>query len=220
MDGKYPDMKFSGVSASHVQAKNFHTFFCPCYILDSQLQDNPKWVPKWEPRACLGIYLSRSPAHAGNVALVFNPKSGLVSPQSHVVFGDNFSTIYSLRAGTVPLNWAKLVASSRELSTYDNFDVTKTWFQGQTDPTAGENSLDSTSNEGADFISNEGAHIPIYKGANILFSLFSSPVSEGDKEINEIPLSEDDLKMPEMINLNIIRRWRYLRLIAQLSCLT
>ena len=58
--------------------------------------------PKWDPRARLGIYLGHSPSHAGSVALVMNPKTGLVSPQFNLVFDDNFETVPQLRAGTVP----------------------------------------------------------------------------------------------------------------------
>lgn len=76
LDGKTPDMKFSGVAAMALSLRDFHTFGCPCYILDNKLQTNPMGVPKWEPRARLGIYLGRSPAHDGNVALVLNPKTG------------------------------------------------------------------------------------------------------------------------------------------------
>ena len=71
-------------------------------MLDSLLQTNPKGVPKWDPRERLGIYLGRYPAHAGNVALVLNPKAGLVSPQYHVVFDDDFTTAPHLRKGMVP----------------------------------------------------------------------------------------------------------------------
>jgi hypothetical protein len=103
---------------------------------DSRLQTNPKGVPKWDPRAWLGIYLGRSPTHAGNVALVLNPKTGLVSPQYHVVFDDEFTTVPHLQKGTVPPNWNKLVTSSREKSTDEFFDLTKTWFQPTSDESA------------------------------------------------------------------------------------
>ena len=66
--------------------------------------------------------------------MVTNPKSGLVSPQFHLVFEDNFETVPHLRAGTVPENWAELVASSRENITEGFYDVTKTWFEVEVDP--------------------------------------------------------------------------------------
>ena len=65
-----------------------------------------------------------------------NPKSGLVSPQFHLVFHENFETLFHLWAGTVPENWAQLVASSKEKSLEGFYDVTKTWFEGKVDPSA------------------------------------------------------------------------------------
>ena len=138
LDGRTPDMKFSGVVSKVLRLRDFHTFGCPCYVLDSRLQTNSKGVPKWEPRARLGIYLGRSPAHASNVALVLNPKTGLVSPQFHVVFDDDFSTVPHLRKGTVPPNWEKLVVGSRERSAEEFYDLTKTWFAPTSDETADE----------------------------------------------------------------------------------
>ena len=94
-------------------------FGFPCYILDSRIQKNPKGVPKWEPRARLEIYLGQYPAHAANVARVINPKSGLVSPQFHVAFDDNFTTVPHLQKVAVRPNWNKLVIGSQEKSTDD-----------------------------------------------------------------------------------------------------
>ena len=116
------------VAATALRLHYFHTFGCPCYILDSPIQKNPKGVPKWEPIARLGIYLGKSLAHAANVALVLNTNTGLVSPQFHVVFDDNFKTVPHLRKVTFPLNWNKLVIGSREKSTDEFFGLTKTWF--------------------------------------------------------------------------------------------
>ena len=55
IDGKTPDMRFSGVVVKFLRLQDFHTFGCPCYVLDSRLQTDPKPVPKWEPRARVGI---------------------------------------------------------------------------------------------------------------------------------------------------------------------
>ena len=43
-------------------------------------------IPKWEPRAQMGVYVGQSPSHASNVALVLNSRTGHVLPQFHVVF--------------------------------------------------------------------------------------------------------------------------------------
>jgi hypothetical protein len=101
IDGLTAEMRFSNSPIATVDLRNFHTFGCPCYILDSRVQSNPKGLPTWEPRARLGIYLGHSPAHAGSVALVMNPKTGLVSLQFHVIFDNTFSTAPYIRAGTI-----------------------------------------------------------------------------------------------------------------------
>ncbi len=72
LDGKTPYIKFSAVAAASLWLKDFHTWGCPCYILDNCLQSNPKGAPKWEPCAWLGIYVGQSLHHTGNVALVLN----------------------------------------------------------------------------------------------------------------------------------------------------
>ena len=84
----------------------------------------------------VGIYLGRSPSHASDVALVLNLKTAIVSSQFHVVFYDNFTTVPHLRRGTVPKNWELLVRNSRERSTDEFYNLTKTWFQAIPDETA------------------------------------------------------------------------------------
>ena len=106
-------------------------------------------APKWEPRARLGIYVGHSPIHAGSVALVLNPKTGLVSPQYHVVFDDDFTTVPHLHANTVPENWAKLVKNSRVRSVDGFYDVTKTWFNGIPDPSADSRIQEQNNNPAA-----------------------------------------------------------------------
>ena len=115
MNGKTPEMKFSDTTGSTTRLSNFHTFGCPVYILDDCLQIVGGGGPfKWYPRACLRIYLGHSPSHAGSAALVMNTKSGLISPQFHLVFDKNFKTAPHIRAGTVPENWAQLFTRSKE----------------------------------------------------------------------------------------------------------
>ena len=88
-----------GLEASEVPVKTHHTLFCPVYVLDSRLQSaGGPGPPKWEPRSRIGVYLGHSPFHAGSVALVFNPSTGRVSPQYHVVFDDEFSTVPYMEA--------------------------------------------------------------------------------------------------------------------------
>ena len=78
--------------------------------------------PKWEPRSRIGLYLGHLPFHAGSVALVWNPTTGRVSPQYHVVFYDDFSTVPYMEAGTIPPNWENLVKHSSEMATSQDLD--------------------------------------------------------------------------------------------------
>jgi hypothetical protein len=74
----------------------------------------------------MGIYVGRSPSHASNVALVLNPKTGHVSPQFHVVFDGDFTTVPYLRSTTVPPHWAELVHSSATIEMYTEKQI-GTW---------------------------------------------------------------------------------------------
>ena len=96
------------------RSKEEHTLFCPVYCLDAKLQGGVAGIPKWEPRSRLGIFVGHSPDHASDVALVLNPRTGLVSPQYHVVFDDSFSTISHLSTDDAPPNWHYLVENCCE----------------------------------------------------------------------------------------------------------
>ena len=86
-----------------------------CYVLDSILQSGMSAFPKQDPRAKMGIYVGPSPCHASNVALVLNPRTGHISPQLHVIFDENSTTVTYLKTITVPEKWATLVSQSSEL---------------------------------------------------------------------------------------------------------
>jgi hypothetical protein len=105
-DGHTPASKFYGVN---IPVKTFHIMLCPCYVLDSRLHNAGSiGPPKWEPRSKNCAYLGHSQFHAGSVALIYNPSTGHVSPQYHVVFDDDFTTVPCMEAGTIPI----LVGSS------------------------------------------------------------------------------------------------------------
>ncbi|MEY3108605.1 MAG: hypothetical protein RL730_956, partial [Actinomycetota bacterium] len=227
--GSTPEMSFSGVQAIHVQANNYHPFGCPCYVLDSRAQVDSKNLPKWEPRARLAIYVGHSPAHAGSVALVLNPKTGLVSPQFHVVFDDNFSTVPHMRQGTIPSNWEQLVRNSTEMASDRDYDLTRTWFDGNFDPSADEDSSptpgaseDSTSfnleeiqspntRDGSPpTIPPHGRMLPtaelpalVNKGASAPnTSSAPSSLNEGaPPDSSSVSEGDNDLHMPPMVNL-------------------
>ena len=130
-DGSTPESKLYGLDKNTIPVGSYHTLFCPIYVLDSRSQSaGAIGPPKWEPRSRIGIYLGHSPFHAGSVALVFNPTTGLVSPQYHVVFDDNFSTVPYMNKGEVPDNWDELYKYSRELATDEDYDLAESWFRG------------------------------------------------------------------------------------------
>jgi hypothetical protein len=71
--------------------KHVHTFACPVFALDNALASGNS-LPRWWPRARLGLNLGPSPTHARNVYLVLNLMTGCVSPQYHCRFDDFFET--------------------------------------------------------------------------------------------------------------------------------
>ena len=207
-DGKSPLMKFSCVNDSPAVA-NYHPFGCPVYILESKLQSNPKGIPKWDPRARLGIYLGHSPVHAGSVALVLNPASGHVSPQYHVVFDDKFSTVPHMRDSSIPPNWEDLVTNSSYCSTDEAYTLTDTWLCQQnsnddnllpvdSQPILPPASADASapSSEGAPALSSEGACVPSSEGAAIDFS--PPPITD-----SPLPVCEGDSSLPTFTNLEL-----------------
>ena len=125
-DGLTPIEKFSSTERE-IRLRDYHPWGCPVYVLEGNLQSVGSKFPKWDPRARLGVYLGRSPCHAGNVALVLNPRTLHVSPQFHVTFDDKFITVPFLRSGDVPPSWSALVQNNTESATDEAFDLSTTW---------------------------------------------------------------------------------------------
>ena len=97
--------------------------------MDTKLQERSGGIPKWEPRSRLGIYLGNSCVHAGSVAMVLKPNTGYVSPQYHIFYDENFTTVPYMRAGDMPPNWLYLVKRNSELAALENIDTSKTWLE-------------------------------------------------------------------------------------------
>eukprot|EP00957_Ditylum_brightwellii_P205762 15345260-Ditylum_brightwellii.AAC.1 len=70
--GRSPLERFIGVKVQP-NLKTHHVFGCPVYALDRSLQSGTGMLPKWNPRAQLGMNLGPSPRHARNVSLVLSP---------------------------------------------------------------------------------------------------------------------------------------------------
>ena len=90
--------KFAGTSVEP-NLKHFHPFGCPVYVFQAPLQTrNP--FPNWGERSRIGIFLCHLPHHASSVPLILSTQTGLVSPQFHCVFDDNFDTVKREQANT------------------------------------------------------------------------------------------------------------------------
>ena len=106
---------------------NFHTWGCPVFILDAPNQSGTIGTAKWNPKAHTGIYLGSSPCHAGSVALVLNLKTGLVSPQFHVVYDDNFTTVSCLSSADPPPSCLNILKHSTESATDEETQLAYAW---------------------------------------------------------------------------------------------
>ena len=89
---KCPYMLFIDEDTPH-KTTDYRTLFCPVLVLEHELQDG-NTIPKFSrKRSHIGVYVGHSPNHASNVILVYNPLTGLVSPQYHCVFDEAFATV-------------------------------------------------------------------------------------------------------------------------------
>eukprot|EP00986_Skeletonema_menzelii_P004558 scaffold1561_cov129-Skeletonema_menzelii.AAC.11 len=60
-DGQTPESKMTGIPTTDLPVANYHTLFCPVYVLDSRLQSaGGLGPPKWEPRSRIGVYCGHS----------------------------------------------------------------------------------------------------------------------------------------------------------------
>jgi hypothetical protein len=112
--GISPNEIWSSVRSPSEEISRSHVFGCPVYVLDASLQDGKK-IPKWNPRARLGLFLGFSDLHSSLVPMVLNVSTGFISPQFHVIFDDKFETVHSLPLDQ-PLDkqWADIFKLGRE----------------------------------------------------------------------------------------------------------
>jgi hypothetical protein len=112
--GWTPEELWTGLKCNSSPLTRAHTWGCPVYVLDPKLQDGKK-IPKWKSRARQGIFVGFSPFHSTSVPLVLNPKTQHISPQFHVIFDDDFSTVPAVADETVRNHlFEKLFDVSRE----------------------------------------------------------------------------------------------------------
>ena len=99
---------------THDDLRRTHVWGCPVYVLEPALQDGKK-IPKWDPRARLGMFMGFSQVHSSLVPLVLNVSTGKISPQYHVVFDDEFSTVNSLPTeDSLDIQWTRIFKLDKE----------------------------------------------------------------------------------------------------------
>ena len=130
--GRTPKSSLHGFNVEDIPVKSFHTLFIPIYVLDDRPQNYGGAGPhKWEPNSHIGVYIGHSPFHARSVAPIWNPTTGPFSPQYHLVFDNEFSTVPYMEADTIPPNWGNLVKHSSEMATAQYVDFADTWLRVQ-----------------------------------------------------------------------------------------
>ena len=111
-DGTSRLEKFSGIRVG-TKMKDFHAFACPVFALQNALAGG-NTLPRWSPRARLGLNLGPSPSHARNVNLVLSLTTGLDSPQYHCNFDDFFKTVQqNVTEATSSGIWQQLAGLTR-----------------------------------------------------------------------------------------------------------
>jgi hypothetical protein len=69
------------------------------FALNHTLQDSNK-LPKWQPRSRRGKFLGLATTHSTSIGLILlNLRTGFVSPQYHVVYDDEFTTMPNSESG-------------------------------------------------------------------------------------------------------------------------
>eukprot|EP00957_Ditylum_brightwellii_P045607 3458993-Ditylum_brightwellii.AAC.1 len=115
-----------------ISVNDCHSWGRPIFILDSKLQSGQGiGLPKWDPRAQARVYPGHSLVHAGNVALVLNLQSGHVSPQYHMVFDDEFTTVPYINSTKAPPNWSSLVKHHSECATTESYTIASMRYEGE-----------------------------------------------------------------------------------------
>ena len=111
---RWPQSKFHDV----------HTWGCPVYVLAKTIADGKK-LPRWQSRSQRTVNMGLSPFHASTVPLVFNPATGSITAQFHVVFDDWFTTIATSMDNLPDFNtpaWSRLFGDSTYEYVFDEDD--------------------------------------------------------------------------------------------------
>ena len=116
--GLCPHDLFFKTRWSQAKFHDLHVWGCPVYVLDKTLSDGKK-LPRWMPRSHCEVFMG----HSSTVPLVLNPATGAITPQYHLVFDDEFTTIGTNEDSLPDLNsdlWATLFGESSFQLVFDD----------------------------------------------------------------------------------------------------
>ena len=102
-----PTELLSHSKLSHSALINVHTWGCPLYVLQYQLQYGGK-LPKWEPWSRRGKYMGVSPLHDSTFGIICSLNKNRMSSQFHIVSDNLFQTVHS-DEGKPPAKWPDLI---------------------------------------------------------------------------------------------------------------
>jgi len=120
--GLTPIEIWSSVRNTGNELARAHVLGCPVYVLDAALQDKKK-IPKWNPRAQLGLFLGFSERHSSQVPLVLSVTTGKILPQYRVIFDDKFETVHSLsKDESVEQQWRNVLKLGYDCFLDTDFD--------------------------------------------------------------------------------------------------
>ena len=71
---------------------NARVWGCPAFTLNPKSQDGRE-LPKWHMKSCQGMHLGASPDHSPTVHRILNLRTGVISPQHHVMHDELFSAV-------------------------------------------------------------------------------------------------------------------------------
>ena len=80
---------------SRALLSNCHAWGCPTFVLESKLQKEGVEIPKWASRSHQRVFVGFFKLHSLLIGLILNRTTRSITTQSHLVFDDSFSTMYS-----------------------------------------------------------------------------------------------------------------------------
>jgi hypothetical protein len=99
--------------------KHFRVFGSPVFVLAKKLQDGDA-IQKWKARIWMGVYEGHSLQHMGNIPVVYNLLTTHISPQFHVIFDDQLTTVPD-SASSLPDNFYRRLFQTAKWTYEDTF---------------------------------------------------------------------------------------------------